>query len=128
LRDIAGQKSSAAADRLSRLLWEPLARLVPAGTRTILLAPDGDLTHLPWAVLPVGTGGRVLLEDYSLAVVPHGPFLLDHLTAPPPEQERGLLLTVGGVRYDTGFPPDRRLEDELPAPQADRPGGKDPLW
>jgi CHAT domain-containing protein len=127
-RDIADQKPSAAAERLSRLLWKPLAKHLPAGTRTVLLAPDGDLTRLPWAVLPVRTGGRVLLEDYAVAIVPHGPFLLDRFTAPPPAQERGLLLTVGGVRYDTGPPPDHRTMGEPPALHTDGRDGKEPLW
>jgi CHAT domain-containing protein len=47
----------------------------------------------------------VLLDDYALAVVPHGPFLLEQLTPPParpaqrPPAPQGLLL-VGGIRYD----------------------------
>jgi CHAT domain-containing protein len=47
----------------------------------------------------------VLLDDYALAVLPHGPFLLEQLTPPParaaqrPPAPEGLLL-VGGIRYD----------------------------
>src|SRR5262249_28814477 len=44
-RDIKDQKAGAAADTLSRLLWQPLARHLPKGTRTVLLAPDADLTR-----------------------------------------------------------------------------------
>jgi CHAT domain-containing protein/tetratricopeptide (TPR) repeat protein len=114
-RDIADQKPGPAADRLSELLWVPLARYLPAGTRTVLVAPDGDLTRLPWSALPVRPGGHPLLEDHALAVVPHGPFLLDRLAAPPPGDGPGLLLAVGGVRY--GVAPAGAERDRVP-----------PLW
>ncbi|MCI0458045.1 MAG: CHAT domain-containing protein, partial [Gemmataceae bacterium] len=67
----------------------------------VYLAPDAALTQLPWAALPGKAKGSVLLEDHALAVVPHGPFLLDQLTAPARKQggAEGLLV-VGGVRYD----------------------------
>jgi CHAT domain-containing protein len=91
----------AAGRDLRRLVWEPLAKYVPEGTQTVLLAPDGDLTRLPWAALPGQKKGTVLLEDYALAIVPHGPFLLDRLTAEADkDQKNDFLLAVGGVRYD----------------------------
>jgi CHAT domain-containing protein len=77
---------------------------LPAGVKSVYLAPDADLTQLQWAALPAGKD-RVLLDDYAVAVVPHGPALLEWLTPPPPRPEKrppapqGLLL-VGGVRYD----------------------------
>jgi CHAT domain-containing protein len=90
---------------LRELVWEPVRKQFPAGTKTVLLAPDGDLTQLPWAALPGTDKDTVLLDEYALAVVPHGPFLLEQLTPPPRRSEKrpapgeGLLL-VGGVRYD----------------------------
>jgi CHAT domain-containing protein len=98
---IRGQEESGAAATLRRRVWEPLAKHLPARTRTVLLAPDGDLTRLPWAALPGQKKGTVLLEDYALAIVPHGPFLLDRLTAEADKDQKGdILLAVGGVRYD----------------------------
>jgi CHAT domain-containing protein len=91
--------------RLRDLVWEPVEKRFPAGVRTVFVAPDGELTQLPWAALPGNGSDRVLLDDYALAVVPHGPFLLQQLTPPParaaqrPAAPEGLLL-VGGIRYD----------------------------
>jgi tetratricopeptide (TPR) repeat protein len=91
--------------RLRDLIWEPVEKHFPAGIRTVFVAPDGELTQLPWGALPGGDLDRVLLDDYALAVLPHGPFLLEQLTTPParsaqrppPPQD---LLVVGGIRYD----------------------------
>ena len=44
--------------------------------------------------------GSVLLEEYALALVPHGPFLLEQLTAPQRQGGPAGLLAVGDVRYD----------------------------
>jgi CHAT domain-containing protein/Tfp pilus assembly protein PilF len=93
------------AEKLRQLVWEPVQQQLPEQARTVYLAPDAELTQLPWAALPGGKQDRVLLDDYSLAVLPHGPFLLEQLSpAPPrsakrPRRAEGLLL-VGGVRYD----------------------------
>jgi CHAT domain-containing protein/Tfp pilus assembly protein PilF len=90
---------------LRRLLWEPLEKQLPAATAAVYLVPDAELTQLPWAALPGKGKDRVLLDDYALAVLPHGPFLLEQLTPPPPRSAKrppapeGLLL-VGGIRYD----------------------------
>jgi CHAT domain-containing protein len=90
---------------LRQLVWEPIEPRLPAGTATIYLAPDAELTQLPWAALPGKGQDRVLLDDYALAVLPHGPFLLEQLTPPPPRPAGrapaadGLVL-VGGIRYD----------------------------
>jgi CHAT domain-containing protein/Tfp pilus assembly protein PilF len=98
IRDKEGGDAGA---RLRRRVWEPLCKHLPAGTQTVFLALDGDLTRLPWAALPGQKKGTVLLEDYALAVVPHGPFLLDRLTAEADkDQKNDFLLAVGGVRYD----------------------------
>jgi CHAT domain-containing protein len=98
---IQDQKASTAAATLRRKVWEPLTQYLPADTQTVLLAPDSALTGLPWAALPGAAKGSVLLEDYALAVVPHGQFLLEQLRAEPAaDKDSGLLLAVGEVRYD----------------------------
>jgi CHAT domain-containing protein/Tfp pilus assembly protein PilF len=91
--------------RLRDLVWEPVENRFPAGVRSVYVAPDGELTQLPWGALPGGGPDRVLLDDYALAVVPHGPFLLEQLTPPPARAAQRLpapqgLLLVGGIRYD----------------------------
>lgn len=59
----------------------------------------------------------MLLEDVSLAVVPHGAFLLDRLAAaPPPRAGRGLMLAAGGVDYGPAPPPGAGVRwENLPA-------------
>jgi CHAT domain-containing protein/Tfp pilus assembly protein PilF len=110
--DIRDRRVGAAARDLRRLVWEPLAKYVPPDTRTVFLAPDAELTRLPWAALPGKKKGTVLLEDYALAIVPHGPFLLDRLTAEADkDQNNDSLLAVGGVRYDA------KPETEDPSPR-----------
>jgi CHAT domain-containing protein len=85
-----------------RPLWDKVDRVLPSGTTTVFLSPDAALCRLPWAALPGRTKGSVLLEDHALALVPHGVFLLDRLTA---QKEKGtsapgLLLALGGVAFD----------------------------
>ncbi|MCY2995041.1 MAG: CHAT domain-containing protein [Planctomycetota bacterium] len=88
------------APALRRLLWEPIEKALPPGIHAIYLCPDGDLTRLPWGALPGRASGRVLLDDYALAVVPSGQFLLEQLTAASSANDAGRLLVVGGVSYD----------------------------
>src|SRR5262249_44921081 len=62
-------------------------------------------TKVPWAALPGRRPGTVLLEEAAIAVVPHGPFLLDRLAQPPRRRSGGAVLAVGGVDYQNA-PPD----------------------
>jgi CHAT domain-containing protein/tetratricopeptide (TPR) repeat protein len=125
---IGNQKTGPAAQTLRRLLWQPLARHVPSGTRAVLLAPDGALTRLPWAALPVSADGRVLLEDCAVAVVPHGPFLLERLSEPArATQETGRILAVGAVSYD-GKPRAAQRTEDLAFARAAEWGDRSLTW
>jgi tetratricopeptide (TPR) repeat protein/CHAT domain-containing protein len=103
-RAIDGRKEDGrAAAALTKRVWAKVAAQLPPGTRTVYLAPVGGLARLPWAALPGSRPDRVLLEELvgGLAVVPHGPFLLEQLKYPPrypagPES----VLALGGVAYD----------------------------
>jgi CHAT domain-containing protein/tetratricopeptide (TPR) repeat protein len=98
---IVHRQPSPSAEAVRRRVWEPLARYFPPGTTTVIIVPDGLLTAVPWAALPGDRPGTVLLEQYALATVPHAPFLLDRLTAPPRSPSEGdLVLALGGVDYD----------------------------
>ena len=56
---------------------------------------------MPWAALPGTRPGTFLLEQYAFAVVPHAPFVLEQLTAPPRAGgENGTLLAVSGMPAD----------------------------
>ncbi len=99
-RDVE-RRAAAHAEALHAGVWAKLGTHLPAEARVVYLAPDAALTQVPWAALPGRRKGTVLLEDHALAVVPHGPFLLDRLTAPPrPNKAPNGLLAIGGVRYD----------------------------
>src|SRR5262249_18614979 len=101
-QDVKAGKASTAAATLRQRVWEPLAKYLPADPDTVFLAPDGALTALPWVALPGAKPGTVLLEEpFTLALVPHGRFLLERLLAQEPnDRGAGLLLAVGAVQYD----------------------------
>ena len=97
---IVALQLSAAAETLRRRVWEPLAQHIPSQTITVIIAPDGLLTAIPWAALPGDRPGTVLLEQYAIALVPHAPFLLDRLTSPARSRDdTGVVLALGGVAY-----------------------------
>jgi CHAT domain-containing protein/Tfp pilus assembly protein PilF len=125
-RDIKAGRDSAAAAALRRRVWAPVAEHLPADTEAVLLAPDGELTALPWAALPGPKPGTVLLEGpFTLALVPHGRFLLDRLlAAPPPERDAGLLLAVGAVQYDKAPRPVEKHKDQFALDRGSERGGK----
>jgi CHAT domain-containing protein len=95
------RRDSPAAERPRRLVWEPIAPHLASETQTVYLVPDGALARLPWAALPGTTPGTVLLEELAVAVVPHGPYLVQQWRkAREPESADAPLLMVGGVKYD----------------------------
>jgi tetratricopeptide (TPR) repeat protein/CHAT domain-containing protein len=100
--EIQEKKEGQAAQALRRLVWQPLARRLPADVHTVYLAAEGDLVRLPWAPLPINKKGRRFLENYALAIVPHGPFLLERLreASRVNKEAQGMVLAVGGVNYD----------------------------
>jgi CHAT domain-containing protein len=98
------QEAPEAAAELSRRVWDKIAPYLPPGTKTVYIAADSDLARLPWAALLVGKG-RVLLEDFALAQVPHGIFLLDQLKFRKQSAGKDSLLTLGGVDYGPGIWP-----------------------
>jgi CHAT domain-containing protein len=127
-QDISRDRPRAAATKLRRLLWRPLAKHLPKETKTVYLSPDGALSALPWAALPGRKKGTVLLERYAFALVPHGPFLLEQLRQPAPRPKAGVLLALGGVRYDRDPRPLQQPAKDLPALQPPQRGGKTGPW
>jgi CHAT domain-containing protein/tetratricopeptide (TPR) repeat protein len=114
------------AQRMAQLVWAPLRKHLPDGVDTVYLAPDGDLSLLPWAALPGPGANQVLLETYALPLVLHGPFLLQQLRTRP-DSKASTLLLVGGVDYD-GPPastPPRRNQVALRGPALDPSSGRE---
>jgi CHAT domain-containing protein/tetratricopeptide (TPR) repeat protein len=97
---IEARAASPATIELHDRVWARLAPQLPAGTTTLYVSPDGDLARLPWAALPTAAG-RVLLEDFAVAAVPHGPFLLEALKYPREDRGAGAPLLVGGIDYNS---------------------------
>jgi CHAT domain-containing protein/tetratricopeptide (TPR) repeat protein len=89
--------------KVRELVWDRVRRTLPKGTKTVYICPDAELCRLPFAALPGDRPNTVLLEDFTLAVVPHPPFLLDQLRHPStPKGPAATALVVGGVNYDAG--------------------------
>lgn len=100
---VANHPGTAGAS-LRRLVWEPLARAIPARTRTVYVCPEGAFHRLPWGALPGKDEGSILLEEHAFAIVPHGAFLLQHLRVPRKPAPKGFVLALGGVAYDEAAP------------------------
>ncbi len=81
-------RSVAEGVKLRRLVWEPIAAHLPPGTTWLFLAPDGALAGLPFAALPGPKAHTALVDEYIIARVPHGPFLLESLGRQAPRRER----------------------------------------
>jgi CHAT domain-containing protein len=129
-QDVKAGKASTAAATLRKRVWEPLAEHLPADTDTVFLAPDGALTALPWVALPHPKSGTVLLEEpFTLALVPHGRFLLERLLAQEPtDRAAGLLLAVGAVQYDKVPRPVEKPKDQLALDRGPERGDKSITW
>jgi CHAT domain-containing protein/tetratricopeptide (TPR) repeat protein len=99
-RSIARREVSSAPGLLRKRLWSKVEAALPAGTQTVYLCGDGDLARLPFAALPGRKQGTILLEDYTLASVPSGVWLLHQLRRPgKPLGTDSPVLTVGGVDF-----------------------------
>ena len=87
--------------RLSELLWKPLCKYFPETTEVVYVAPDAELTALPWPALPGRERDRLLLEEHAIAMVPHGLYLLEQLQIKArPLSDDDKLVVFGGVSYD----------------------------
>jgi len=54
--------------RLRELVWDPVLSLLGESTETIFIAPDGELAHLPFDLLPTSHGG-LIGDQYRLSFV-----------------------------------------------------------
>ncbi len=113
-RSIDAKEPSNAPAQLRKLVWDKIEAALPEGTHTLYLCLDGDLTKLPFAALPGRAPDTVLLEDYALAVVPAGAWLLQQLRKPPVDDPAPRLLALGDVDFGPGaFKPLGETDREL---------------
>ncbi len=97
---ITQETTSLAPAKLRELVWDKIAKELPAQTKIVYLCPDGDLAWMPFAALPGAKKGTILLEDHALAVVPSGQWLLEQLLYPSkPGDGPERVLAVGDVAY-----------------------------
>lgn len=96
------REASPAAAELARRLWQPIAKQIPEGMRTLYLSPDGVLASIPWSAIPGTKADTVLLEEFAggIAYVPHSQFLLEGLKRSPiAAKEPDKVLAVGGIDF-----------------------------
>src|SRR5262249_36883027 len=93
---VRGQAPDAAGAELARRVWQPLWPHL-GEAQTVLIAPDGPLTGLPFAALPGSKPGTYLLEERTIAYVTSGRHLLE-LAADTDRPATGLL-ALGGLTY-----------------------------
>ncbi len=67
----AGGDELATGKWLRERVWEPLEALFPPDVNRVYLCPDGELGLLPWNALPGKEENSVLLDQFTLALVPH---------------------------------------------------------
>jgi CHAT domain-containing protein/tetratricopeptide (TPR) repeat protein len=109
----AGNSPDPVAARLLRQrLWQPIASYLD-GIDTVLIAPDGELSGLPFAALPGEKPGSFLLEYYTCGYLSSGRQLLLRSQA----VEGHGLLVLGGADFGT---PQRRT-DPLQRPRRWKP-------
>jgi CHAT domain-containing protein len=121
-----GQGADAPGRRLRAAVFDPLANTL--GTRRrLLLAPDGDLTRLPFEVLPL-VDGRPFIDSYRLSYLTVGRDVLRFQARPGrpegPGLGRGDALVAADPDFDLGLKVLRHAEragrDHHPGPRLPR--------
>jgi CHAT domain-containing protein len=92
-----GKVSKDADDCLRRKVWEPLARALPEGTRRLFLAPDGELSRLPFEAIRE-TDGKYLVERLAISYLSSG---RDLAPLPRPSERADTALVLADPDYDS---------------------------
>jgi CHAT domain-containing protein/tetratricopeptide (TPR) repeat protein len=94
---LRGDSPDAAGVQLAHLVWRPLRKYL-GDARTVLIAPDGPLSRLPFGALPGDRPGAFLLEEVAIAYLTSGRQLLE-VAADRDRPAGSGLLAVGGLDY-----------------------------
>jgi CHAT domain-containing protein/tetratricopeptide (TPR) repeat protein len=100
----ARPSAMAAGTALRSAVFDPLTAAL-GRCRRLLIAPDGNLTRVPFGALP-SDGGRYLLDDYRISYLATGRDVLR--CTPRPCQPADVPVVIAD--------PDFNLKDETPAP------------
>jgi CHAT domain-containing protein/tetratricopeptide (TPR) repeat protein len=92
-----GNDSKDADERLRQKVWEPLARALPEGTRRLFLAPDGEMSRLPFEAIRE-PDGSFLVERLAISYLSSG---RDLAPLPRPEQHPDTALVLADPDYDS---------------------------
>jgi len=95
-------------EEVRALIWDPLRDLLADANR-LIVSPDGPISALPFAALPMG--GRYLIEDMPVTYVERAQEVL----APPNDGVGAGVLAVGGVDFDG-------IGDSISNPTRHQPG------
>ena len=87
--------------RIRQLLWAKLRSELPSQIGNVYISPDAAFCRVPWSAIQGDLPGDLLLDDFSLAVVPHPQFLLRKAPHPAIAPPSSRVLVVGAVDYDT---------------------------
>jgi CHAT domain-containing protein/Tfp pilus assembly protein PilF len=96
-RALRAQYRQTVAARLYAKLFPPALQKAIEGKRHLLIAPDGALALLPFALLPGEDGHEFLLETRTISYLPSGRDLLRAKDKAPPAPT---LLAVGAPAFD----------------------------
>lgn len=116
------ERSEGEADRLGRelhdVIFKPLVEKLE-GCKDIILAPDADVTRLPFEVLPTDAGNR-LIDDHHIRYVSTGRDILRFGTSSSGSQGQSLIaadpdfeLSLGGQHRSEDEEPGQRLSRDL---------------
>ncbi len=98
--ELSANANAQAGEALRRRIWDPVERHFPNDVDTVYIAPDGAVAQVAWSALPCPADTGVLLEQFAIATVPHGRFLLEQLEG---SRDRPVtlapVLAVGDVDY-----------------------------
>jgi CHAT domain-containing protein/tetratricopeptide (TPR) repeat protein len=92
----AGRTDARAEEVLRRLVWDPLARVLPAKTDRLVIAPDGQLALVPLEALRL-EGGKYLVERYRVNYAGSG---RDLIPGPVPDKRLDAALLLADPAYD----------------------------
>jgi len=95
----AGPNASQARARLFDLLIRPVAREME-GARHLVVAPDRELSQVPFAALWDRRARRYVVEDYVVTTVPSATFYLLASARAPRRPGAGAALVVGNPALD----------------------------
>jgi CHAT domain-containing protein len=85
-----GRSTGESGERLRRLIFDPLVDRIGQSTR-IIISPDGNLFRLPFEILPLANGNR-LIDQYEISYLTSGNDLLRLSTKPPINLSRPLVI------------------------------------